>query len=291
MSITSALSKRYLQLLFFLCLTVVTVGLLSTSYWAGLALLIGVGLALFLPFAARSVRDFARNKIRRRTLLIAIPLVVVLIIVVLGFLFPPIFFHAIPAEDQKITLESYTATIEPTNTKLQRFTLEENVRVRFGSEKEPRRVSSTHTLTPDKNRNGFSMREVRFLPMQDAEFTSSEDDTKYYITVDSDHYVSLTVTGNDASGPKLYEGSVCDNDCLLSQVQLLHFPAGAFSEADNERNFHRDDFGDSETMSWSPYDLGQSVAFSYVPPPYFHVPYIHALLTHSTASLLWARLS
>lgn len=263
------------------------VGLLSTAYPAGLCFLFGAGLAWGLSHVLRSRRG-------RRILIGGLAALLVLL-TVLGISYL-LFLRSYgdgpvqgaggknPVEATPITLESYSATIEPKKgSNLAQFELEENATISFGSKTQPLILTSTRLLPHDKERSGFLLREARFSPLGDypsfATFTSRRSHLRYSIDTSSSGEVTLVgVAGSTDPQPTTWEGTICDSDCLSSEVKLLHFPEGSFSEADNKNNLEVEHYRDTEEITWSPDNLGRIIAFSYVSSPYYRLPFIQALL-------------
>jgi len=76
-----------------------------------------------------------------------------------------------------------------------------------------------------------------------------------------------------------WEGILCSNECPSSEIKLLHFPRGAFSETDNKNNLEIEPFQDTEEITWSVDDLSRDVKFSYIRSPLCCMPFITTMLS------------
>jgi hypothetical protein len=259
------------------------------SYSVGLSLLLGGGFAWIFPYVTKQVVGYVRSSMGPwsvATLAFIVASLVVVVLLLLGSMQGgkwPTDQSPLPSNlhgETPITLERYTATIEPKGAyDLARFAVRESVTIRFGGDEPPLILTSTHEETPNDERDGLLLREASFHPAESRDFTSLGTDLRYGIGITDAEQVILTA--RDPSGARLkrwWSGRVCHDGCPASEIKLLHFPEGSFSEADNKNNLEIEHYRDIEEVTWSPDNLGRTIAFSYVPAPYYRLPFIQILL-------------
>lgn len=234
-----ALLAGYLVLLFFV---VLMVGLLSTRYSAGLALLLGVLLAwlarrIFLILAPR-LRSWGWRRLSRVALAALGAFIVLSSLVCL----PWLLLRTLGPTPGPV-VERYTVVIERTGLTGERFTVREEVVVDDTRFSLPEREVASRSV-------GFLVREVSIVPLEAG----------------SSGRVTLTLPDGTS-----WTGRLCAAHCPESRVELRDFPTGCFYDAKGAEDQKSDRYLDMEAVTWSARDLERGITFAYIPPPYHHV--------------------
>lgn len=183
------------------------------------------------------------------------------------------------ASARLMVVTQYSATIVPkSGEQLGVFTVTEKVNIELGHPATEEHLVSTHTLTPDDTRSGLLVREARLQPLESEDFTSLEMNSSRTIVISSVGEVTVSDPNRSGSMTK-WEGILCNDRCPPSEIKLLDFPRGAFSEADNKNGLDIEPYQDTEEITWSVDDLSRDVAFSYIRSPLCCIPLIGTSLS------------
>jgi len=117
-------------------------------------------------------------------------------------------------------------------------------------------------------------REVTYQTFEAVENVMAPEQT-YSISITHWGEVSL----DELKTERRWEGDLCKASCPSKVVELRNIPAKWFSGADNQHGLKKEDpYGGTEDISWAIDDLDQAVAFSYIAPRYYNMPFVHAMV-------------
>ena len=234
---------RYVVLAVFFLLAL---GLLSVSYIASLAVVLGIVLGIVLAWPIRAF--WASISIWH--------IIYILICLLCIIMYNIQFLFQFPTPPPPPTIAEYRVTIEPLDTTT--FIVQEEILI--GRVKEEDFIYEEKLLTSPKKEAkstsyGLILRELHIKPWNISPTTTLSKEM-------------------EVSKPFCVFGR-----CPKSTVELQDFPKGSFYLAKDTRNTETSSYIDTETIRWSVRDLDKGITFAYIPAPYhylrpFLIPFI-----------------
>ena len=249
-TVSSLLQSKAIVGLALVVILFVLFGLLAASYTLFIAAVAGIALALLILLLARVLS--------RRQRIALLVIVSVLALLFLAFMlrsgtetYPSAIVASVPA---------YTVTIRP-GSELGAFVVSEEADVAVEDFASPApqatRVKQTESIVAQSK--GLFLHEVTITPLSDLR-------------------VSLP------DGTRVTPMLLTDMDSRLV-VKLQDLPKGSFYAARHALGLTAHPYLDTETLTWSPTDLGEAITFAYIPSPAHHLrPLLGPFLTVSSVS-------
>ena len=229
----------------FFFLVLLVAGLFSTSYSAGLVLLLGLFLSRPAKLLFHRVASWVQKWIGWKWITF-----IFLVIILITFLSPVPYIHPhLPV------VEKYSVIIEPVDPKMERFRVIEEVFFYSTQEVDIKNGPMNYSSLPEREvtsiNRGLLLREVHIAPLE----------------ANSRGYVNLTLPDGI-----LLRGYLCADYCSKSRIELREFQENSFYDAkDVEGNISYDSYIDKEKISWSASNLNQGIRFAYIPLPYCYL--------------------
>jgi hypothetical protein len=143
---------------------------------------------------------------------------------------------------------TYEILLEPTDSSLKSFRLEEGLRIEGTS---PQSWQFPERQVIGTNR-GVLLKEVKIEPSQDV----------------------------------LEACPTCRSGCSKAEIELVDFPSGSLYQIKGEEDRMTYPYLDTETITCSVHNPRQGVAFAYLPPPYYQLgPILEPLVAMSSSQL------
>ncbi len=256
--------RKVIGYLVLIVLLFLAVGLLSTSYSASVALLLGILLAwptkVIIKAIVAHMRSLGHQE-RRVLFLIAFLLLLVIC---------SLYLFSFTLSLRPPTVDEYQVIIEQLDS--QTFRVQENViieettTVNQESKIEEILVSLPERTVKSASR-GLLLKELQIAPLK----------------MSSSGYISLTLPSGN-----VLRGSLCRDYCPKSRIELLDFPTNSFYAAKDAQDIERFPYVNTESITWSVRNLEKGVIFAYIPSPYHYLRPILQPFVEASSIGQWA---
>jgi hypothetical protein len=250
---------------------VAVAALLTTSYMAAVTVLAGMVLAwlIYAPVRLQALRLRSKSQENASQLRRSVTprFVLGFSAILLGLCAFLIFFAAllslpairgavtpgslpyVPGAATVLGVQSYRATIEPVDSNLRKFTIQEQFLL------EPSVVASVHlTTTVVGTTRSLTGHALGFL-VEEAEFLPSGIAATHDVTIPLPYGYGLLRLA-------------CTFDCPKSEIEVRNLPKGSFYLAYFASELQTYPYVNVESIKWSMNDVREGVRFAYVQPPY-----------------------